>query len=161
MRWRWRGLVRRIVLGSMVSCSASPWPAGAREHATIKHLSTFLAVQDVSRSAKFYRAAFGWKVRLEVPVLVEFELPDGKGLGLYQRESFALNTKQAPVEVKTGKITGTELYFGVDDLDAAIERLKTAGARVLSEKAARDWGDVAAYFSDPDGNVLVVSHPAK
>ncbi|MBI3891888.1 MAG: VOC family protein [Candidatus Wallbacteria bacterium] len=115
----------------------------------------------MSRSAKFYRAAFGWKVRLEVPVLVEFELPDGKGLGLYQRESFALNTKQAPVEVKTGKITGTELYFGVDDLDAAIERLKTAGARVLSEKAARDWGDVAAYFSDPDGNVLVVSHPAK
>ena len=25
--------------------------------------------------------------------------------------------------------------------------------------APRDWGDEAAYFADPDGNVLVVARP--
>jgi uncharacterized glyoxalase superfamily protein PhnB len=40
-----------------------------------------------------------------------------------------------------------------------VNRLTAAGARVLSPVAPRDWGDDAAYFADPDGNVIVVARP--
>ena len=51
------------------------------------------------------------------------------------------------------------LYLRVDDLPAAVDALEAAGARLLSAAAPRDWGDEAAYFADPDGNVLVVARP--
>ena len=56
-----------------------------------------------------------------------------------------------------GSLAPVELYFYCDDLDAAIERILAAGARTLSVKSARDWGDVCAYFADPNGNVLVLA----
>jgi len=121
------------------------------------HSLTILAVSDLRRSLRFYRDAFGWPMRVETPVFVEFELPDGRGLGLYQRESFGVNSGQAPAPLPPGALAGTELYFQVDDLDAAVARLEAAGTRVLSRRAPRDWGDEAAYYADPDGNVLVVA----
>jgi len=45
----------------------------------------------------------------------------------------------------------------VDDLEGTIERLRDAGARPLSPRADRNWGDEAAYFADPDGNVVAVA----
>jgi len=122
-----------------------------------RHVLTILAVEDLDRAAAFYRAAFGWPVRVEAPGYVELELPDGHRLGLYQREGFAGNTGQVPVGVPEGQIAGTELYLHVVDLDQAVRRLVVAGARLLSPVARRDWGDQAAYFADPDGHVLVVA----
>jgi predicted enzyme related to lactoylglutathione lyase len=123
------------------------------------HALTILAVRDLARSGAFYRGAFGWPLRVEAPVYVEFELPDGRGLGLYAREGYAKNTGQTPMTVPEGEITGTEIYFHVDDVDDAVKRLAAAGARLLSALAPRDWGDLAAYFADPDGNVIVVARP--
>ena len=116
-----------------------------------------LAVADVSRSSAFYRQAFDWVARVDVPVYVEFELPDGRSLGVYDREAFARNTNEAPTAIPAGALAPTELYFRCDDIAGAIARLETAGARPLSPLAPRPWGDEAAYFSDPDGNVLVVA----
>lgn len=127
------------------------------EHKQPRHSLTILAVADLRRSVAFYKAAFGWPVRVEVPVFVEFRLPDGRGLGLYTRESFGINTGQVPESLPPNTIAGTELYFHVDDLSAADARLAAAGARLLSPCAPRDWGDDAAYYADPDGNVLVVA----
>ncbi len=64
------------------------------------------AVEDVERSAAFYRQAFAWTARVSTPVYVELE---------------------------------------------------TAGARCLSPRAVRPWGDEAAYYADPDGNVIAVA----
>ena len=49
--------------------------------------------------------------------------------------------------------------FFCDDLPSAVARLEAAGARALSALAARPWGDEAAYFADPCGNVIVVARP--
>lgn len=122
-------------------------------------IMTVLAVRDLKRSTRFYKAAFGWSVGLEVPVLVKFELPDGHDFMLYQREAFGSNTGQIPELLPEGTISGTELYFHVDDLKGTIARLKAAGARELSGAAPRPWGDEAAYYADPDGNVLAVARP--
>jgi uncharacterized glyoxalase superfamily protein PhnB len=45
----------------------------------------------------------------------------------------------------------------VNDLDATLERLGEVGARRLSPRRQRGWGDEAAYFADPDGNVFAVA----
>ena len=116
-----------------------------------------LAVDDVARAVAFYRAAFDWEVTVEVPVYVEFALTPDSGVGIYHREAYAINTVIPPERCPDSAITATELYLHVDDLDAAIERLRAAGARELAPAAPRMWGDTAAYFADPDGNVIAVA----
>lgn len=120
---------------------------------------TILAVSDPARAARFYREAFGWRPRVELPIYVELEVPGGPALSLYQREGFAANTGVRPEPVAPGAISGTELYFRVSDLAAACARLEAAGGRLLSAPAPRPWGDLAAYYADPDGNVVAVFRP--
>jgi catechol 2,3-dioxygenase-like lactoylglutathione lyase family enzyme len=122
-----------------------------------RHVLTILAVEDAERSAAFSERAFGWKRAVSVPVYVELELPAGMRLGLYERRSFGRNTGQVPFAVPPGELAPCELYLHVDDLEAAIDRLRAAGARELSPRGERDWGDEAAYFADPSGNVVVVA----
>ncbi len=122
-----------------------------------KHILTILAVKDLPRAVKFYSQAFNWSQTVSVPVYAEFELPGGMRVGLYERESFGLNTGQVPFTIPEGELAGSELYFHSDDLEKDIERILDAGARQLSELKQRDWGDEAAYFADPDGNVIVLA----
>lgn len=124
-----------------------------------RHVLTILAVSDLSRASRFYEQAFELAPQVEVPVYREYELPHGQRFGLYQREAFGRNPGQVPVQVPTGELSATEVYFWVEELTPWLERLAAAGARLLSAAAPRPWGDEAAYFADPDGNVLVVARP--
>lgn len=124
-----------------------------------RHALTILAADDLPRAVAFYEAAFGWPRTVSVPVYSEFALPDGMRFGLYQREGFGRNTGQVPARVAPAEIAGTELYFYPDDVQEAVRCLLAAGARKLSDLAPRDWGDEAAYFADPDGNVITVARP--
>ncbi|MHC4958639.1 MAG: VOC family protein [Planctomycetota bacterium] len=94
-----------------------------------RHILTILAVSDLERSVAFYRAAFGWPARVEVPVYVEFALPDGRGFGVYEREAFARNTNEHPAAPPAGAITGTEIYLHCDDLADAIAKLSRTRSR--------------------------------
>jgi catechol 2,3-dioxygenase-like lactoylglutathione lyase family enzyme len=118
-------------------------------------LLTIFGVRDVERSARFYEAAFGWRRVVDVPVYVEFAVPDGPRLGVYQRSGFAKNTGRPSAPSVPETTTATELYFRVADVDAAASAALAAGAELLSPRAPRDWGDEAAYVADPDGNVIV------
>ena len=125
----------------------------------MRHVLTVLAVDDLPRAARFYEAAFGWARAVDVPVYVELAVPGGMRVGLYERNGFGRNTGRVPHACPPGELRPVELYFHVDDLGAAIERALAAGARVLSARAPRDWGDEAAYLADPEGNVLVLAAP--
>lgn len=123
----------------------------------IRHVLTILAVDDPVRAATFYRGVFGWPVQVEVPVFIQLALPDGTGVGLYERHAFAANTGIVPAPVAAGASSATELYFLCDDVDGVIGRLGAHGARELSPLSSRPWGDEVAYFRDPDGNVIAVA----
>lgn len=115
---------------------------------------TIVAVEGMS---DFYRRALGQESPVVTRLYTEFTLSGGLRIGLYERESFGRNTGQTPVKIPVEALAPTELYFYCNDLMAAIRRLQEAGARVLSPLTARPWGDEAAYFADPGGNVLVLA----
>lgn len=50
-----------------------------------------------------------------------------------------------------------ELYFRVEDARVASLRLQKSGAVLVSALASRPWGDRAAYFLDPDENLIAVA----
>jgi lactoylglutathione lyase len=129
--------------------------------ASVRHVLTVLAFDDLPRAVAFYRAALGWAVAVEAPVYVELAHPGGMRLGLYQREAFGRNTGQAPVAVPPGALATAELYFQAADLEAAMAGMEAAGARCLSAAAMRDWGDEVAYFADPEGHVLALARPRR
>jgi predicted enzyme related to lactoylglutathione lyase len=118
-----------------------------------------LAVSDLERAVHFYKAAFGWPKSLQAPAYAELAMPGGLRLGLYRREPFGANTGTVPVPVPQGSLAPVELYFQTDDVETAIARVSEAGGRTLSPLSERSWGDDAAYFADPDGNVIVIARP--
>ncbi len=120
----------------------------------MRHAITILAVDDVARAAAFYVEALGATPRLDVGVYAELDLPAGPALGVYLRGGFERNTGRAATPPAAGATTSTELYFRVDDVDAALARAIAAGAALLSPGAPRPWGEDVAYVADPDGNVL-------
>lgn len=122
-----------------------------------RHVLTILAVEEIDAATHFYREAFGWTERIRTPTYTEFLLPGDMRLGLYERHGFGRNIGEVPAQVERGKVAPTELYLHVADLELAITRLTEAGGRLLSARAERPWGDEAAYFADPDGNVVVVA----
>jgi predicted enzyme related to lactoylglutathione lyase len=118
-----------------------------------------LAVEDLNRAIGFYRAAVGWVQTVDDAIYAEFALPGDQRLGLDARAGFERNIGQAPRTTARGEITSTEIYLYADDLAAAIARVEAAGAQTLSPRAQRAWGEEAAYFADPDGNVVVLAYP--
>jgi uncharacterized protein len=125
----------------------------------VRHVLLVLACDDVARSKAFYGDVFGWRVVVDLPVYVEMEVPTGLRVGLYTREEFSRNTGEPSAPTPTRGTTASELYLRVGDVDAALARLVASGARLLSPAQRRNWGDVAGYVADPDGNVVAVSRP--
>lgn len=123
----------------------------------MRHVLTIFAVENVEPTAAFWEQALAARRSVDVPVYVELTLQCGMRLGLYQRDGFGQNTGEVPAAVPTGALRPTEIYFHTTDLDAAIARLEAAGGRLLSARAVRPWGDEAAYFAGPEGNVMVVA----
>ena len=131
----------------------APEPARHDAHLAI----VILAVGDVERAATFYRAAFNTSDAVTTPSYVELDIGGTIRVGLYERIAFGRNTGRVPAGHAAGDITGVELYFRVGSLAPAIERLLRAGAVQLSAAQVRPWGEVVAYFADPDGNVVAVA----
>lgn len=136
--------------------ASTPASAEGREPRLVSR-TTILAVADLAHSVAFYRDVFAWPFQTQTDTFVAFDLGDHTNLGLYVREGFAKSAGKAPFTLPYGDVAGTELYLVFDDPSPYLERLKTRGARVLSPWSARPWGDEAAYFADPDGNVLAVA----
>ncbi len=124
-----------------------------------RQILTILAVQDLRASVNFYSQLLGWKPTIEAPVFVELTGPSDQKIGLYERESYAVNTGQLPDPPRAGQAGPTEIYFQCEDLEARIEQAQELGARELSPLADRPWGDEVAYFADPDENVIALSRP--
>ncbi len=115
--------------------------------ADIHHVS--LNVTDVDRSVGFYRDIVGLRTlpRPDFPFGGAW-LDAGGGRQIHLIES------DVPADL------GQHVAFLVDDLDAAIEVLRSAGLDVPDAKPVGDTMIRQTFLHDPDGNRLELTQPA-
>jgi lactoylglutathione lyase len=111
-----------------------------------------LEVADVSRSLVFYRDKLGFRQTYSFPedgdpVYVALELEGGGKLALG-------GPKDA---VESGS---TAIWLYTDDVDAAVERLRGSGVKVISEPTDQPWGERVASVVDPDGYTVHIGAEA-
>lgn len=123
----------------------------------IRRTNIILYVEEQARSREFYREVLQLSPTLDVPGMTEFEIADGVVLGLMPRTGIE-RLLEKPVATNGYRC---ELYLSVDDPTSYIERALAAGAEQLLPLEPRDWGDTAAYVSDPDKNVLAFATTTK
>jgi catechol 2,3-dioxygenase-like lactoylglutathione lyase family enzyme len=112
-----------------------------------------LGVSDIDRARKFYGETLGFSVAQESPGGILFQGGQGTAFFVYPSE-FAGTNK------------ATAMSFNVDGFDATVEDLRQRGITFLDF----DYGDFktengiaqtpdgpAAWFADPDGNIIAVS----
>ena len=110
-----------------------------------------IPVDDVERASGFYREAFGWQLNampdmgytmVSTTPTNEQGMPSEPGAingGLFRREG----------DLRTPVIT-----IDVDDVDKALETIQSlGGTTVLPPQKVMDMG-FAAYFTDPEGNLM-------
>ena len=104
--------------------------------------------RDLTASRDFYRNVMGLRVlNDQVPHWVDFELGDGKRLGLHP--------EGAGRKVTPGTL---QLGFAVANVDKFITDARAMGARILQDPFDAPFGRIA-ILSDPDGYAVQVFTP--
>ena len=116
-----------------------------------------LGVEDLARSKKFYAEGLGCPIDQDYPQFISFNLGDGSSsLALYEREAAA---QDAGVSSEGSGFRGVSFHYIVPSSEAVDEVMASAvaaGARVVKEAGAVQWG-YFGYFSDPDGYMWKVA----
>jgi predicted enzyme related to lactoylglutathione lyase len=112
-------------------------------------------VDDVPKAVAWYAEVLGVdpyfaQPSIEDPAYVEFRVGD------YQHELGLISSHYRPEGyAEAGRPAGAVMYWHVDDVAAAVERLTGLGATVLEPPTQRgDQGWVTASVADPFGNVV-------
>lgn len=103
-----------------------------------------IPIDDSGKATAFYENAFGWTITKWGPV-----------------DYWLLATGGEPEPGVDGALTprseapdGVLIYVDVDDIDAAIRRVESAGGHLVTAKVPVPGMGWRARFRDPDGNVL-------
>ncbi|WP_136517936.1 MULTISPECIES: VOC family protein [Cellulomonas] len=113
-------------------------------------MAVSLNVPDVEASARFATEHLGFVRGMSADGFVAIEHPDAHahiallrtGLSSFRPASHAGPAGQ-----------GLLLAFVVDDLDAEFERIRAAGAQVVTPPETEPWGERYCQFVDPNGIV--------
>ena len=129
----------------------------------------FIAVADPDEALAFYRDVLGFEVRgdvgyegmrwitlgspaqPDVDIVLEPPLAD-PGASPEDRQMMA-------ELLAKGHLRG--VIFRADDVDAAFERIRAAGAEVLQEPMDQPYGVRDCAFRDPSGNMLRFNQPRR
>jgi lactoylglutathione lyase len=124
----------------------------------VESMVPMLSVEDLERSARFYTDLLGGTESYRFPdagpaVFVSLRLGTSElGLGQIGPGGALHGEAQRPAHGHR-----IELCVYVDDVDAAVERMREAGTRIVVEPADQPWGERIAYVADPDGNLLMLT----
>jgi catechol 2,3-dioxygenase-like lactoylglutathione lyase family enzyme len=96
----------------------------------------------------FFGGVLGLKIAEELPELTEYHMPDGSDV-----EVFLQGSRLDHPHFSTGPVPG----FGVSDIDAAVEELRSKKVPLLQSKRGEQGG--WAHFRAPDGCIYEVKGP--
>lgn len=129
-------------------------------------LSTcFVQVHDPDLALAFYRDALGLEVRNDVPqgdfrwiTVGSASQPDVSIVLTNFVAGSPADLDAVAGLLAKGAMNG--VHFRTDDLDAAFDRLRAAGAEVVSEPANQPWGVRDGAVRDPSGNLVRLEQAA-
>lgn len=126
---------------------------------SIQVSTIMIGVTDIAQSKQFYQN-LGATVTQDYPGFVTLELGDKSStLALYPWDAVA---KDAGVPATGSGFRGISFHHIVDSreaVDEAMQSATAAGATVVREATATNWG-YFGYFSDPDGYLWKVATSA-
>lgn len=108
-------------------------------------------VADLAAAKSWYTELLGVEPYFERAGYAEFRLGD------YQHELGLIDSRYAPAGSGT-EPGGAIVYWHVDDVSAALERLLSLGAKEYQPPTDRGAGFVTAAVTDPFGNILAFMH---
>ncbi len=124
------------------------------------HFILYVANQD--NSTRFYSEVLAQPPQLHVPGMTDFALPGGTILGLMPESSItALLSPHLGSPAAARGIARAELYLVVEEPKNFHARALAAGACELSPLLPRNWGHLASYCTDPDGQVIAFACEVK
>lgn len=128
----------------------------------MKRIVPLFHVANLTTSLAFYRDLLGFNVTYTMAgddgELVHAGLQHGDVNMMLSVESGEGDSSRLPVSRRSGIVT----YLTVDDgqdLDAFYNRVKAAGARVVSEPTDQFYGEREWAVIDPDGHQLIFGKP--
>ncbi|HUN78698.1 MAG TPA: VOC family protein [Solirubrobacteraceae bacterium] len=128
-------------------------------------LSTcFVLVDDPDVALGFYRDALGLELRNDVARedfrWITVGAPAQPGVAIVLTNYLAGSPADADALaglLAKGALNG--VHFHTDDLQAAFERVRAAGAEIVQEPGDRSWGTRDFAVRDPSGNLVRVDQP--
>lgn len=119
-------------------------------------------VKDQEKSKDFYEKVLGFKPKLHVPGMTEFQLLDSVSLGIMPEEGImAILENKIPHPKNANGVPRNEIYLFVNEPDEYYSKLVEAGGIGISKTKLRNWGDYVAYGSDLDGHILAFAKKLK
>lgn len=124
---------------------------------TNRPITTILPVLDIDRARRFYVEQLGLRVTSEASVPGQAIVLEGA-----QGSSIELDLRDRPTKAEHTAVT-----FEVDDVKREVRELEGRGVRFedydmpglhTEGHIARVGGMEAAWFKDPDGNILCIHH---
>lgn len=120
-----------------------------------------LFIQDYQACLHFYRDLLGFNVTWDDGDYASFQDGDMR-LAIFKRELMAeaIGTQEKPADVNCQDKFG--LIFEVADVDEYYNQLKEKGVQFIkTPQNYTSWGIRAAYFRDPDGNLIEINSGLK
>ena len=106
---------------------------------------------DGDRARSFYKELFGWQVMV-MPDMGYTMVMSGPSDDAGPNESGFINGGMLSRGDSPAK--GPVLVIDVESIDATLERIQSSGGTVVTPKAPVGDMGFAAYFTDPEGNVV-------
>ena len=114
----------------------------------LRGMTTAVYLADDLNAAKaWYTELLGFEPYFNRPPYIEWRLGD------YQHELGIINSNYAPKGAKAGP-GGAVVYWHVDDIEAALEKVKAMGVKEYEALTQRGEGFITASVVDPFGNIL-------
>src|SRR5439155_3052900 len=129
---------RRMTESNQAETGNGGAPGHAR-HGKLGYLE--IPAVDVSRSARFYEALFGWRVEIRDTTSASFDDGTGELIGHWVTE------RQA------SRKPGFLPYIYVADLRTIIDRARDMGSEIV-DGPRPEGGLIVASLSDPAGNII-------
>ncbi len=124
----------------------------------------FVLVDDPDAALAFYRDVLELDLRMDVANdgfrWITVGAPAQPGVGIVLTNF--INGSPADRETVAALIAKGAFYgvhFRAEDLDAAFEKVRAAGAEIVQEPTDQPWGTRDFAVRDPSGNLVRVEHP--